>query len=93
MSVVVKMSVTATNSSFQNYTHLDDHTRQTTKTLHAWLKFYNEATGLVRRGCSRDLVGLALAQVTVTFHAGGSLRFVCHRALGESLRVHAHAVS
>ena len=29
---VVEMSVTVTNSSFQNYTHPDDHTRQTTET-------------------------------------------------------------
>ena len=29
---VVETSVTVTNSSFQNYTHLDDHTRQTTDT-------------------------------------------------------------
>ena len=29
---VVKTSVTITNSSFQNYTHPDDHTRQTTST-------------------------------------------------------------
>ena len=29
---VVKTSVTVTNSSFQKYTHLDDHTRQTTDT-------------------------------------------------------------
>ena len=27
---VVQMSVTVTNSSFQNYTYPDDHTRQTT---------------------------------------------------------------
>ena len=27
---VVETSVTVTNSSFQNYTHPDDHTRQTT---------------------------------------------------------------
>ena len=32
-SQVVETSVTVTNSSFQNYTHLDDHTRQTTDTL------------------------------------------------------------
>ena len=30
---VVKTSVTVTNSSFQNYTHPDNHTRQTTDTL------------------------------------------------------------
>ena len=30
---VVETSVTVTNSSFQNYTHPDDHTRQTTDTL------------------------------------------------------------
>ena len=30
------------------------------------------------RGCSRDLAGLALAQVTAAFHTGGSLRFICH---------------
>ena len=35
-------------------------------------------------GCSRDLEGLALAQVTAVFHAGGSLRFVCHRALAQA---------
>ena len=29
---VVETSVTVANSSFQNYTHLDDHTRQTTDT-------------------------------------------------------------
>ena len=29
---VVEMSVTVTNSSFQNYTHPDDHTTQTTDT-------------------------------------------------------------
>ena len=29
---VVETSVTVTNSSFQNYTHPDDHTRQTTNT-------------------------------------------------------------
>ena len=29
---VVETSVTVTNSSFQNYTHPDDHTRQTTDT-------------------------------------------------------------
>ena len=29
---VVETSVTVTNSSFQNYTHLDDHARQTTDT-------------------------------------------------------------
>ena len=29
---VVKMSVTVTNTSFQNYTHPDDHTRQITDT-------------------------------------------------------------
>ena len=29
---VVKTSVTVTNSSFQNYTHPDDHTTQTTDT-------------------------------------------------------------
>ena len=34
-------------------------------------------------GCSRDLSGLALAQVTAAFHAGGSLRFVCYRALAN----------
>ena len=28
----VETSVTVTNSSFQNYTHPDDHTRQTTDT-------------------------------------------------------------
>ena len=27
---IVETSVTVTNSSFQNYTQLDDHTRQTT---------------------------------------------------------------
>ena len=30
---VVETSVTVTNSSFQNNTHPDDHTRQTTKSL------------------------------------------------------------
>ena len=30
--VVETSSVTVTNSSFQNYTHPDDHTRQTTDT-------------------------------------------------------------
>ena len=29
---VVETSATVTNSSFQNFTHLDDHTRQTTDT-------------------------------------------------------------
>ena len=29
---VVETSVTVTNSSFQNYTHPDDHTKQTTDT-------------------------------------------------------------
>ena len=29
---VVEMSVTVTNSSFQNYTHPDDHTTRTTDT-------------------------------------------------------------
>ena len=29
---VVKTSVAVTNRSFQNYTHVDDHTRQTTDT-------------------------------------------------------------
>ena len=29
---VVEMTVTVTNSSFQNYTHPDGHTRQTTDT-------------------------------------------------------------
>ena len=29
---VVETSVTVNNSSFQNYTHPDDHTRQTTDT-------------------------------------------------------------
>ena len=29
---VLETSVTVTNSSFQNYTHPDDHTRQTTDT-------------------------------------------------------------
>ena len=29
---VVETSVSVTNSSFQNYTHPDDHTRQTTDT-------------------------------------------------------------
>ena len=35
---VVEMSVTVTNSSFQNYTHPDDHTRQTIKGLVAQSK-------------------------------------------------------
>ena len=30
---VVETSVTVTNSSFQNYTHPDDHTRQTTEKI------------------------------------------------------------
>ena len=30
---VVETSVAVTNSSFKNYTHPDDHTRQTTKRL------------------------------------------------------------
>ena len=34
---VVERSVTVTNSSFQNYTHPDDHTRQTMYAIRAYL--------------------------------------------------------
>ena len=37
---VVETSVTVTNSSFQNYTHPDNHTRQTTNIHVIFLKFF-----------------------------------------------------
>ena len=39
---VLETSVTVTNSSFQNYTHPDDHTRQTTETYLAIIRLSND---------------------------------------------------
>ena len=48
---VVETSVTVTNSSFQNYTHPDDHTRQTIKHFTAFvhiLYFFRPKKGKTR---------------------------------------------
>ena len=53
---VVETSVTVTNSSFQNYSHPDDHTRQTTDTR-GYKAFTIAVLGVQVVGMSRGLGG------------------------------------
>ena len=84
---VVETSVTVTNSSFQNYTHPDDHTRQTIKHFTAFvhiLYFFRTKKGkprIFRQKWPHHLLLMTSYLVTISTDAHQSCAKMCVREM------------